>query len=232
VILDILLVVAAVLIQPLLVYVVGLLWPTRDHPYTAQRQQQLRERFQRSLDWASDVATTAALILAVLTPVAAYQVARGIALTRSAVGPGVFLYFGFTYLMIPLFVGGYLLGVASGPTIIRLRYRGEERNTVLYLYSLGEREEGRLGRTLVRRASRLAMACLLVPLAIAGNRYTVVGAKGIELTSRARARLACDDPSPRGRMAAPGHSHAARCRRPLPARPAGGQAARTRGAVR
>jgi hypothetical protein len=111
----------------------------------------------------------------------AYQAVKWLALLRCPWRPVVFLFFGFPYLIIPLVLAGYLLTVAGGPGLIRLRYSGEERAAVLYLFSLGEQEEGQLGRRLIRRASGLGLALLLVPLLFWGNRYTLVGPEGVEV---------------------------------------------------
>lgn len=180
---PLLLVVLAGLLQALLLWAIRTVWPTRDPVFDAQREADLRRRFGAASDKVSDLVTLAALAGALAGPFLGYQLARALALARSPERDDLVLFFGFGPMAIPFILAGYLAVVALGPAFIRWRYRGERRDALLWLYSLGERKEGAAGRWAVRNAGQLALAGTLIPLLLWGNRYTLVGARRIEVPS-------------------------------------------------
>jgi hypothetical protein len=179
--LQILGVVILVVLQPATVALVRRLWPIRQSERQRLKEHELRAQYGRAFDGLSDAVAVLGLLGLVVVPMLAYQAIKLLALFRCQCTPALFLFFGFTPLAFPLLLAGYLFGVASGPVWIRLLYRGEKRAALLYLYSIGEHREGQLNRLLVRRASRVALGLALIPLFLWGNRYTLIGAEGIEV---------------------------------------------------
>lgn len=194
---PILLAVLAGLLQALLLWTIRTVWPTRDPVLDARREADLRRRFGATSDKVSDLVTLAAMAGALAGPFLGYQLARALALARSPERDDIVLFFGFAPMAVPLILAGYLAVVALGPAFIRWRYRGERRLALLWLYSRGEREEGAAGRWAIRNAGQLAVAASLIPLLLWGNRYTLVGARRIEVPSSSqpwsRLAIATDD---------------------------------------
>ncbi len=196
--------VVAAFLQPLLLMgILALsrcLWPTRDSPFVLQREEELRRRYGRALSdieaWV--VVLTMAGLVAV--PFLVFQAVCRLAQATSQAGDGWVFFYGFPPIWIPTAIGGYLFPVALGPLFIRLTQKNPAREGLLWLWSLGDREEAGLGRYVVRRASRIALGFLLVPLVLAGDRYTVVGPRGIDVRRGAWSR----EFIPRGRVVAAG----------------------------
>jgi hypothetical protein len=179
---------AAALLQPLILdRTLGLvqwLWPTRDSPTSLLREDLLRRKYAKTLSDVEAYVVLLAMAMLVLAPILVYQVARHLAVRASESGGTLFLNYGHGPMLIPQAIAGYLFAAALGPLLIRLRYRGPARHNLLWLYSLGEREEAGLGRYLVRKARNVALSILLVPFVFFGNKYTVVGPRGVDVPGR------------------------------------------------
>lgn len=164
------------------------LWPMSDSDALLQREAELRERYGNTFSHVEGWLTVLMFVSMVLTPFLIYQAVRRLAAATSDAG-GEFVFFhGFAPVAIPIMIGAFIAPAALGPAVIRITQRGEARDAMLFLFSLGDRDEGGLNRYIVRRASRISLGFLLIPLAFAGDRYTVVGSSGIDVRSGAWSR--------------------------------------------
>jgi hypothetical protein len=191
---------AAALLQPALAALLRALFPMDDSAAVRWQEEELRQRYGAALSDIDTWLTLLSMVGLVATPVLVYWCVRWLAAAVSAAGGEHVLFYGFWPIAVPIMIGGAILPVALGPALIRIKHSGEARAALSWLFWLGDREEGGLNRLIVRNAKRFSLALILVPLAFSGDRYTVVGSKGIDLRRGAWSR----ELIPRSRVVAGG----------------------------